>query len=57
MQTVVKKKLNEEVESMLYSQKYMIIEYIALSASTSERWSQSDSFFWEAKVAADTLKD
>lgn len=43
MQTVVKKKLNEEVESRLHSQKYVIMEFIGLSASMGEGWSQSDS--------------
>lgn len=36
MQTVVKQNLIEEVESRLYSQKYVIVEFIGLSASMSE---------------------
>lgn len=59
MQTVVKQNLIEEVESRLYSQKYVIVEFIGLSASMSEGWSQSGSLFYfqKPKVAADTLKD
>lgn len=43
MQTVVKQNLIEEVESRLYSQKYVTVEFIGLSASMSEGWSQSGS--------------